>query len=213
MASFFCIYLFIYLLAAKGQKLINVTEWFSSPSSDCGSSWQRSSHYSSLFPASPCFSSFPAVNSLRIPQQTWTIFIASPLLFFSLSLSFYSSVLPFCTCTLGLFPSSIHTCLPGNYHLYSSSPLISPSPSVHLFRLPSPLAPTSIFISFVIPHFLKGLPFHAVRPCLLCGLYTQKPTLMFNHFPPLPPFQMPFFSHTPAEPHPTPCLLRGLRRH
>ena len=138
----------------------------------------------------PLFTTSPAVNCLRIQQQPWTIFIPLLCCFSLLSLALPFR-LPFCTC----FPPSIHSCLPGNYHLHSSSPLIFSSPSARLFPPPPPLELTSILTSpFILPS-LSGLSFSSSLRGLLCGpVYTNKQPLSFFPFPSLPLFQPPLFT-------------------
>lgn len=129
-----------------------------------------------------------------------------------------SSLLPFCTCILALFPSSIHSCLPGNYHLHSSSPLIFSSPSVHLFPLPPSLAWTSILTSpFIRTSLSQGFPSRHLYMSFVWSIYTIATSVpsfsISSSFPAaiFHPLALPPIS--PLSPTLPPCLLRGLTKH
>ena len=186
--------LYLVLMLFRPLKLTNATSSFPFPTLYC-ISWQHSSHYSSLFSCLPFYFSLWMSKN---PTRNMNLHSVSP-----------PALLPFCTCILALFPSSIHSCLSGNYHLHSSSPLIS------LFScssLPSSI-PSRSHIHSHFPLYFLSLSssvhvlcvVHVENNPLCCSFPFHLFLLSSLHFSP--------HTHEPTEPHPTPCLLRALCRH
>lgn len=129
-------------------------------------------------------------------------------------------LLPFCTCMLALFHSSIHSCLPGNYcttpipPLHWFSPLllfISSLSHPLLLSHPSLLPPlyltfAGLFLSSSV-HIFCAVYVHNGHLC--CSFLFHLFLFSSSHFS--PPTSPP--TRNPTEPHPTQCVLWGLRRH